>query len=86
MGQNLILNMEDQGVTVAAYNRSKDKVDSFTAGSAKSRKIIGVHTLSELVKTLKLPRKILLMVRAGEAVDNLIAQLIPLLDAGDIHH
>lgn len=84
MGQNLILNMDDHGITVAAYNRSKDKVDTFVAGPAKGRKIIGVHTLSELVKVLKVPRRIMLMVRAGEAVDNLIAQLIPLLDAGDI--
>lgn len=84
MGQNLILNMNDHGFTVAAYNRTTSKVDDFMNGAAKGSHVIGVHSLQELVSTLKSPRKIFLMVRAGSAVDSMIDQLLPLLDKGDI--
>lgn len=84
MGQNLILNMNDKGFTVVAYNRTVEKVDEFLNNAAKNTRIIGAHSLQELVDNLKKPRKIMMMVRAGQAVDDLIAQLIPYLDEGDI--
>ena len=84
MGENLILNMESRGYSVAVYNRTLDKVEKFLAGRAKGKKIIGTHNLPELVQSLKSPRKIMMMVKAGKAVDELIDQLVPLLDKGDI--
>lgn len=84
MGQNLILNMDDHGYTVAAYNRTTSKVDAFINGPAAGTSIQGVHSLEALVASLKAPRKIMLMVRAGEVVDDFIAQLLPLLSPGDI--
>ncbi|MCP2039968.1 6-phosphogluconate dehydrogenase [Neisseria sp. HSC-16F19] len=84
MGQNLILNMNDHGFTVAAYNRSTDKVDAFLNGAAQGTRIIGAHSLAEFVGLLKKPRKVMLMVRAGQVVDEFIRQLLPLLEAGDI--
>jgi 6-phosphogluconate dehydrogenase len=84
MGENLILNMESRGYTVAVFNRTVDKVDKFMAGRAKGKKIIGAHTLQELVGALKAPRKVMLMVKAGAAVDEFIDHLTPLLDKGDI--
>src|SRR5499427_7624505 len=84
MGENLILNMESRGYSVAVYNRTLDKVEKFIAGRAKGKKIIGTHNLPELVQSLKSPRKIMMMVKAGQAVDDLINQLVPLLDKGDI--
>jgi 6-phosphogluconate dehydrogenase len=84
MGENLILNMESRGYAVAVYNRTLDKVEKFLAGRAKGKKIIGTHNLPELVQSLKSPRKIMMMVKAGKAVDELIDQLAPLLDKGDI--
>jgi 6-phosphogluconate dehydrogenase len=84
MGENLILNMESRGYTVAVFNRTVDKVDKFMAGRAKGKKIIGAHTLEELVGALKSPRKVMLMVKAGGAVDEFIDHLTPLLDKGDI--
>lgn len=84
MGQNLILNMNDHGFTVACFNRTVSKVDDFLTGSAKGTKIIGCKTLKEFVSSLKRPRKILTMVKAGEAVDELIAELVPFLEKGDI--
>ena len=84
MGENLILNMESRGYTVAVFNRTVDKVDKFMAGRAKGKKIIGAHTLQELVGSLKTPRKVMMMVKAGKAVDEFIDQLTPLLDKGDI--
>jgi 6-phosphogluconate dehydrogenase len=84
MGENLILNMESRGYTVAVFNRTVDKVDKFMAGRAKGKKIIGAHTLQELVGSLKSPRKVMLMVKAGAAVDEFIDHLTPLLDKGDI--
>ena len=84
MGENLILNMESRGFTVACYNRTTAKVDDFVAGRAKGKKIVGAHSLEELVKALERPRKVMMMVKAGKAVDDLIAQLLPLLEPGDI--
>jgi len=84
MGENLILNMASKGYTVTAYNRSTDKVDNFLNGRAKGESIRGAYSVEELVQSLAKPRKIMLMVKAGEAVDNFIEQLIPHLDKGDI--
>ncbi len=84
MGENLILNMESKGFTVTAYNRSYGKVEKFIAGRAAGKNIRGAASIEELVASLEKPRKIMLMVKAGDAVDNLIEQLIPHLDAGDI--
>ncbi len=84
MGENLILNMESRGYTVAVFNRTVEKVDKFMAGRAKGKKIIGAHTLQELVASLKAPRKVMLMVKAGAAVDEFIDHLTPLLSKGDI--
>ncbi len=84
MGQNLILNMADHGFRVVAHNRSQDRVSEFLAGPAKDTGIVGASSLEELVARLNRPRKVLLMVRAGEPVDSLIEQLLPLLQAGDV--
>tara|TARA_R110002073_G_scaffold203712_1_gene363451 strand:+ start:16210 stop:17625 length:1416 start_codon:yes stop_codon:yes gene_type:complete len=84
MGQNLILNMNDHGFKVLAYNRTPEKATSFLAGPATGTNIEAIFSLQELVENLALPRKILFMVKAGDAVDELITQLIPLLSEGDI--
>ncbi len=84
MGENLVLNMESKGFTVAVYNRTTEKVDNFINGRAKGKNIIGTHSLEELVSVLEKPRKIMLMIKAGPAVDKTIDALIPLLDKGDI--
>ncbi len=84
MGQNLVLNMSDHGFNVAVYNRSSDKVDAFIAGSAAGKSITGHHSLESLVAQLKKPRRVMLMVRAGDAVDQTIAALVPHLEPGDI--
>ncbi|MGD0807963.1 MAG: NAD(P)-binding domain-containing protein, partial [Anaerolineales bacterium] len=84
MGQNLVLNMDDHGFTVAVFNRTVSKVDEFLNGSAKETRVIGAHSIEELVGALKAPRRVMLMVRAGPAVDELIERLIPLLAPGDI--
>lgn len=84
MGQNLILNMDDHGFKVVAHNRTRAKIDEFLAGPAKNTNIVGAYSLEALVKKLASPRKIMLMVRAGGAVDSFIEQLTPLLDKGDI--
>ena len=84
MGQNLILNMNDHGYKVVAYNRSTDKVDAFLQGAAKGTQISGAYSLQELADTLTKPRIIMLMVRAGDAVDQTVAQLLPYLEPGDI--
>jgi len=72
MGQNLILNMNDHGFTVAAFNRTVAKVDNFMANEAKDTNVIGVKSLEELVGTLKSPRRVMLMVKAGDPVDSTI--------------
>jgi len=84
MGQNLVLNMADHGYTVAVFNRTISKVDDFLKGPASGKKILGVHDLKSLVSKLKRPRRVMLMVKAGEAVDEFISQLLPFLEEGDI--
>ncbi len=84
MGQNLVLNMNDHGYTVAVFNRTTSKVDDFLAQEAKGTKVIGTHSLEEFVKTLKRPRRVFMLVKAGAAVDALIESLLPLLEKGDI--
>ena len=80
MGENLALNMEAQGFTVSVCNRTTSKADAFTAGRGHGKNIIGTHCPERLIKTLPRPRKIMLMVRSGRAVDALIDQLVPRLD------
>ena len=84
MGQNLILNMDDHGFTVVAYNRSTEKVDQFLANEAKGTQVLGAHSIAEMVAQLKKPRRVMMLVKAGKPVDDFIEQLIPHLDAGDI--
>jgi 6-phosphogluconate dehydrogenase len=84
MGQNLILNMNDHGFTVAAYNRTTSKVDEFLAKEAKGTRVIGAHSIEELVAALKPPRRIMLMVQSGKPVDEFIEHLLPHLAPGDI--
>jgi len=84
MGQNLILNMDDHGYTVCAFNRTVSKVDHFLANEAKGTKIVGAHSIEELCQKLKKPRRIILLVKAGPAVDDFIAKLEPFLEKGDI--
>ncbi len=84
MGENLVLNMESHGFTVAVYNRTVEKVNSFVNGRGKGKKIIGTKSIEELVASLNSPRKIMLMVKAGKPVDDFIELLIPHLDKGDI--
>jgi 6-phosphogluconate dehydrogenase len=84
MGQNLILNMNDHGFTVVAYNRTISKVDEFLANEAKGTNVIGAHSIEEMVKLLKRPRRVMLMVKAGAPVDEFIEQIIPHLEPGDI--
>ncbi len=84
MGENLILNAESKGFTVACFNRTTSKVDDFVNGRAEGKNIIGCKTVMDLVKNLKRPRKVMLMVKAGGAVDAFIEQVIPFLEKGDI--
>src|SRR6266568_7016071 len=84
MGQNLILNMNDHGFTVVAYNRTTEKVDHFLANEAKGTKVLGAHSLEEMVGLLKKPRRVMLMVKAGPPVYEFIEQLLPHLEPGDI--
>ncbi|WP_031432641.1 decarboxylating NADP(+)-dependent phosphogluconate dehydrogenase [Methylomarinum vadi] len=84
MGQNLVLNMNDHGFKVAVYNRTTSKVDDFLHDAAKGTHVIGAHSLEELVDKLESPRKVMLMVKAGEVVDLYIDHLLPLLSPGDI--
>ncbi len=84
MGENLILNMESKGFTVACYNRTVSKVDDFLNGRAKGKNIIGCHSIEEMVANLKTPRKVMIMVKAGKPVDDFIDQVLPHLQAGDI--
>ncbi len=84
MGQNLILNMNDHGFTVVAYNRTTDKVDHFLANEAKGTKVLGAHSIAEMVAKLKRPRRVMMLVKAGKPVDEFIEQLVPALEPGDI--
>ena len=84
MGQNLILNMNDHGFTVVAYNRTVAKVDEFLAKEAAGTKVLGAHSIEKMVKLLKKPRRVMMLVKAGSAVDEFIEQLIPHLEPSDI--
>ena len=84
MGENLALNVESRGYRVAVFNRTVEKVDQFMQGRAKGKRFVGTHGLQELVQALARPRKVMLMVKAGAAVDDFIEQLIPLLSPGDV--
>ncbi len=84
MGENLALNIESRGYRVAVFNRTTSVVDQFIAGRAKGKNFVGCHSVEELVKNLATPRKVMLMVKAGPAVDALIEQLLPLLSPGDV--
>ncbi len=84
MGQNLVLNMNDHGFTVAVFNRTVSKVDDFLNGPAKGTNILGTHSIEEFVASLKRPRRAMLLVKAGQAVDDFIELLLPHLEAGDI--
>ncbi len=84
MGQNLVLNMNDHGFKVAVFNRTVSKVDDFTANEAKGTEVVGAHSIEELTSLLKRPRRVMLMVKAGDTVDQMIDQIAPHLEAGDI--
>jgi len=84
MGQNLVLNMNDHGFKVAVFNRTVSKVDDFIANEAKGTQVVGAHSVEELAGMLKRPRRIMLMVKAGETVDQMIDHILPHLEAGDI--
>jgi 6-phosphogluconate dehydrogenase len=84
MGENLALNIESRGFTIAVYNRTTTKVDDLLAGRAKGKKFVGCHSIPELVASLKSPRKIMMMVKAGQPVDELIEQILPHLSPGDV--
>jgi 6-phosphogluconate dehydrogenase len=84
MGENLALNMESKGLSVAVYNRTLDRVQAFVAGRARDKNIIPAYSLEELVTSLKSPRKVMLMVKAGQPVDDVLGRLLPLLEPGDI--
>src|SRR5882762_5904111 len=84
MGQNLIMNMNDHGFTVVAYNRTTEKVDHFLANEAKGTKVLGAHSIEEMVSKLKSPRRVMMLVKAGKPVDDFIELLVPHLSPGDI--
>ncbi|KZZ94719.1 6-phosphogluconate dehydrogenase [Moelleriella libera RCEF 2490] len=84
MGQNLIMNMADHGFTICAFNRTVSKVDRFLENEAKGKSIVGAHSVEEFVSKLKTPRRVMLLVQAGPAVDDWIEKLLPLLEKGDI--
>jgi 6-phosphogluconate dehydrogenase len=84
MGENLVLNMESHGFTVAVYNRTVEKVEAFVNGRGKGKKVVGCKSIPELCAALKRPRKVMMLVKAGKAVDECIEQLLPHLEAGDI--
>ncbi len=84
MGENLVMNMESKGFTVSVYNRTVQKVTDFVNGRARGKNIVGTSSLEELVASLSKPRKVMMMIKAGKAVDDMIEQLLPLLEDGDI--
>ncbi len=84
MGENLVLNMESKGFRVSVFNRSAEKVKKFIGGRAAGKKITGTYSLEELVDSLERPRKVMMLVKAGKAVDDFIDRLVPLLESGDI--
>ncbi len=84
MGENLVLNMESKGFTVAVYNRTVEKVDAFVNGRGAGKNFVGCHSIEEFCGSLERPRKVMMLVKAGKAVDSLIDQILPHLEAGDI--
>ncbi|MBQ1552725.1 MAG: NADP-dependent phosphogluconate dehydrogenase, partial [Clostridia bacterium] len=84
MGENLALNMESKGFRVSLYNRTTEKVDKFVSGRGAGKNFEGCHSLEELVASLKKPRKVMMMIKAGASVDDMIDRLIPLMEEGDI--
>ncbi|MDR1102414.1 MAG: decarboxylating NADP(+)-dependent phosphogluconate dehydrogenase [Tannerella sp.] len=84
MGENLVLNMESKGFTVGVFNRTVSKVDAFVNGRGKGKNFIGAHSIEELCRSLKRPRKVMMLVKAGQAVDDFIEQIIPHLEPGDV--
>ena len=84
MGQNLILNMNDHGFTVCAFNRTVSKVDDFLANEAKGTKVIGAQSIEDLMGKLKKPRRVVMLVKAGQAVDDFIEKILPFTEEGDI--
>ncbi len=84
MGQNLVLNMNDHGFKVVVYNRTVARVDEFLDNEAKGTQVVGAHSLEELAHALKRPRRVMLMVKAGQPVDDFIELLLPHLEQGDI--
>jgi 6-phosphogluconate dehydrogenase len=84
MGQNLVLNMNDHGFKVAVFNRTVSKVDDFIADEAKGTNVVGAHSIEELASLLKRPRRVMLMVKAGDTVDQMIDHILPVLEPGDI--
>src|SRR5271163_4495238 len=84
MGQNLVLNMNDHGYKVAVFNRTVSKVDDFLANEAQGTQVLGAHSIEEMCKLLKTPRRVMIMVKAGEVVDQTIEQVLPYLEKGDI--
>ena len=84
MGQNLVLNMNDHGFKVAVFNRTVSKVDDFLANEAKGTQVVGAHSVEEFVGLLKSPRRVMLMVKAGDTVDQMIDHVLPFLSKGDI--
>src|SRR5438034_2592119 len=84
MGQNLVLNMNDHGYVVVVFNRTVSKVDDFLNNEAKGTKVLGAHSIPEMVAQLKKPRRIMMLVKAGSPVDEFIEQLAPHLEKGDI--
>jgi 6-phosphogluconate dehydrogenase len=84
MGQNLVLNMNDHGYKVAVFNRTVSKVDDFLADEAKGTQVVGAHSIEEMCGLLKTPRRVMIMVKAGEVVDHTIEQVLPYLEKGDI--
>src|SRR5258708_11432214 len=84
MGQNLVLNMNDHGYRVAVFNRTVSKVDEFVKTEAKGTRVLGTHSVDEMCRALKKPRRVMFMVKAGAVVDQTIELLVPHLDRGDI--
>src|ERR1700678_3917356 len=84
MGQNLVLNMNDHGYKVAVFNRTVSKVDEFISEEAKGTQVVGAHSMEEFCGLLKSPRRVMIMVKAGDVVDHTIEQVLPYLEKGDI--
>ena len=84
MGENLVMNMESKGFTVSVFNRTTEKVEKFVNGRAKGKNIVGTYSLEEFVASLDKPRKVMMMIKAGSSVDEMIEKLLPLLEEGDI--